>query len=181
MNDSLSIAKAIKKDFAHDTDLFTSSRGCVKRKRTAPLGSDIEMETHVKLYAEKLATGDMDTITRLRSLDLLPSWANAWDFIPYSFVLDWLIPVGSVLARRDAIPDLDRFRVLEGVISTKSVQDWKYNGLSYSGSIKTTYYKRDVLDQSDLAQALSSASVAFGDGITLQHLFDGAALLFQRK
>lgn len=181
VEDSLSIAKAVKKDFAHDTDLFTSSRGCVKQQRKAPFGSDINMETHVKLYADKLSTGDMDTITRLRSLDLLPSWANAWDFIPYSFVLDWLIPVGSVLARADTIPDLERFRVLEGVVSTKSTQDWKYNGLAYSGSIKTTYYQRDVLDQSDLAKALSSASVAFGDGITLQHLFDGAALLFQRK
>jgi len=53
-----------------------------------------------------VAVNDRDTgldalSEKLRSMGTFPSLTNLWDLVPYSFVLDWFIDVGSVLERID--------------------------------------------------------------------------------
>lgn len=34
-----------------------------------------------------------------RATGFWPSWYQAWDFVPYSFIVDWFVPIGSLLER----------------------------------------------------------------------------------
>lgn len=41
-----------------------------------------------------------------RSLGLMDPWSVAWEVIPYSFVYDWFIPIGTYLENLNTIPKL---------------------------------------------------------------------------
>lgn len=64
-------------------------------------GVDITVRCTLKLRSKEL-----DTVSRLwQSLStygLAPDFYAIWDMIPYSFVVDWFIPVGNVLSVLDA-------------------------------------------------------------------------------
>lgn len=53
-----------------------------------------------------LAINEMDTgldslVEKARNIGVFPSLGNIWDLVPFSFVIDWFVDVGSVLERID--------------------------------------------------------------------------------
>lgn len=78
---------------------------------TAPLGVKQKVSIHAELY---------ESLSAARSLGLLDPLSVAWEIIPYSFVVDWFIPIGTYLSTLAIAPHLTgRFMM------TKS---WVYNG-----------------------------------------------------
>lgn len=56
---------------------------------------------------------------------------TAWELVPYSFVIDWLIPIGTMLSSFLSPVGL---RFLDGYVNTKTVADYKISCSIYSGS-----------------------------------------------
>lgn len=92
--------------------------------------------THtVKLFA---TVTDLDAVTNA-ALGISPNPATAayigWNMIPYSFVVDWLVPVGSVLEALDAH---EGYEFLGGYRSVKVKDDFVAHyslGREFAGSI----------------------------------------------
>lgn len=77
----------------------------------------------------------------------------AWEVIPYSFVVDWAIPIGKTLAALDVLKDVKRWA---GTVTTKTKVEYWYRSIytdrhGYSavaqipGQYKQFRHKRDVL------------------------------------
>lgn len=65
-------------------------------------------------YSKKIIAELRENISTERSLGLTNPAAVAWEVIPYSFVIDWFIPVGSYLSALGIIPHLHgRFLTIE--------------------------------------------------------------------
>lgn len=179
--DTISIAKAIKKEVSHAGDRFQSARAVRTDTIPALFGNSIERTCRVKVYADKYSIGEMGLYEAIRSLDFVPSLANSWDLIPYSFVIDWFLPIGNILSRFDAIADVDTLHTRSCVASVKHVKQDHISGLfRCSGDVKHTCYQRKVISPNDLSSMLASLSVELFDGINLIHFFDGLGLRFQR-
>lgn len=179
--DTISIAQAIKKEISHADDRFQSARAVYNGTVPALFGNPIEVTCRAKVYADKYSVGEMGLYEAIRSLDFVPSLANSWDLIPYSFVIDWFLPIGNILSRFDAISDVDTLHTRSCVASVKHVKQDHISGLfRCSGDVKHTCYQRKVISPNDLSSMLASLSVDFCDGVNLIHFFDGLGLRFQR-
>jgi hypothetical protein len=55
----------------------------------------------------------------------------AWELVPFSFVVDWFVPVGNVLS---AATDTAGLTFKAGYSNTKTTNTWTYTGPSYSNS-----------------------------------------------
>lgn len=180
LSDTRDIAKAMLRTRG---DRWTSSRGTRKSTHTMPLGGDVSVESHVKVYSDLIPLEQAGFSELARRLDLFPSTRNIWDFIPYSFVVDWIIPVADELGRRDAVKDMNTFRIHSIVASTKTSQTWRYEGLAHAGTIQVSYYKRRVYTNMEEAKKLLlSAPLNFLGGLfSWTHLLDGFGLTVQRR
>lgn len=93
-----------------------------------------------------------ESLSTQRSLGLLDPLSVAWEIIPYSFVVDWFIPIGSFLDNLSIIPSLSgRF------CTTQTYQYWGVNvGTSspYKGA------KRSLLRTEVTRSITSGLSVA---------------------
>lgn len=69
-----------------------------------------------------------ESISAPRSLGLLDPASVAWELIPYSFVVDWFVPIGTYLENLNTIPQLQgRFMT----ITTRRFQGSALTGPSY--------------------------------------------------
>lgn len=63
----------------------------------------------------------------------------AWELLPYSFVVDWFLPVGNYLRTLDAFDGLE---ILEGYKSykreTSLIKEWRFNGQQGIAHLTTT-------------------------------------------
>jgi len=71
-----------------------------------------------------VAVNDRDTgldalVEKARSIGVFPSLTNIWDLVPYSFVIDWFIDVGSVLERIDTKHRLSNLEIPYVILSDK--------------------------------------------------------------
>ena len=179
--DTISIAKAIKKEVSHTNDRFQSARATRTDTVPALYGNSIERTCRAKVYADKYSIGEMGLYEAIRSLDFVPSLANSWDLIPYSFVIDWFIPIGNILSRFDAKSDVNTLHTRSCVASVKHVKQDHISGLfRCSGDVKHTCYQRKVISPNDLSSMLASLSADLFSGIDLIHFFDGLGLRLQR-
>jgi len=105
---------------------------------------------------------DVDCVYKERakvSYELLPSqylsqdfdFGNpvewAWELIPFSFVVDWAIPIGSWLGRLDALQGVSD---INGTVTIRRDNRWKYaavNSVTYEspGTYHSVTYKRSVI------------------------------------
>lgn len=117
----------------------------------------------------------------LYSLDLVPTLENIWDMIPYSFVVDWLIPVSSLLDNLDTRGRLQSFTIHACTRSIRYESDRTLKDtltVMAVGHVVDVHYKRMVSTSIPTYGLLNS----LGDrnpGST-QRLLDGGALLLQR-
>lgn len=87
----------------------------------------------------------VDTIQLLiRELDrygLVPNWYILWDSIPYSFIVDWFVPIGELLSVADTNERYFKKGWYEFSDITYSLS---YRGIDQSGNNICDYYSRYV-------------------------------------
>lgn len=72
----------------------------------------------------------------------------AWELIPFSFVVDWAIPIGEWLGQLDALQGISH---IHGTVTTRTEDRFRYTGIAPAiterdGTYHQTTYKRKVLD-----------------------------------
>lgn len=122
---------------------------------------------------------------RLNSLDLYPNLANLWDLIPYSFVLDWFIPVQQWLEEIDTQIRALNFQIYcitQSMKWSRTVPPPYVPGYVTTDSLSEVHYIRSV--GTDLPSPTFEWKKTGDNPTTSYTIFkrvaDGIALLIQR-
>lgn len=130
----------------------------------------------------KLAVADNDSallsiIERVDSMGFLLTFENVWDLIPYSFVIDWFLDIGSFLERVDADLRISRLNIRYTTMSYKaSARTFAVPTVEfpYSGSIEKVHYHRWVSDRCPVPTSSLDTQNDF------DHWIEAGALIIQR-
>ena len=99
---------------------WRSSRARMRSVVTHPiLGCVGTRLTNYKVYYKPYDSGIMSYVHKLANWDLLPTSANLWDFIPFSFVVDWFVDIGGLLESIDSAAMASSLDVVGVLYSTK--------------------------------------------------------------
>lgn len=74
---------------------------------------------NLKLRCRDSLNGIDRVLKTLINWDFLPTPDNIWDFVPYSFVVDWFFPIGDVLERLSGMLDFATVNVDDCLYSRK--------------------------------------------------------------
>lgn len=123
----------------------------------------------------------LDSLTeKVRSLGVFPSLNNIWDLVPYSFVLDWFVDVGSVLERIDThhrlfnldIPYVIKSDKIEAFVSISNAS------IGVGAALTLTSYNREVTESVPQPRIFGEINKP----PTVQnHWIEGSALILSRK
>lgn len=108
----------------------------------------------------------------------------AWELVPYSFVVDWFLPIGNWLDTFDATLGLT-FHSGYRTVYFKSTADmgWKFYGVDSYGVMQDAFYQcsayRVKCDRIILSDFPSPAIPRFKNPVSLSHMASGIALLTQ--
>lgn len=117
-------------------------------------------------------------IQALQSAELLNPATIVWELVPYSFVVDWFIPIGDTLSVLDAdvgktlIRGSQSVRVQEFSSLTNTFSDFSNIGQTGQVSWTTSYKKRETL-----AGFPAVPFPSFKPNLGLNRMFSGLALL----
>lgn len=119
------------------------------------------------------------SIHQLAQWDMLPTLQNVWDFIPYSFVVDWFLDVEGALVSLDNKFQWQLCQVLENVESKHYetyVSGTTVFGTGVSGDLRFTVYNRKVQSQ------LTSRQFHFTPSLKnpIHHVAELGALIAQK-
>jgi hypothetical protein len=90
-----------------DDDFLRSGFSCYGSASRDILGTTVVMKC--RLDAKQKELSYLEQIwTGLYRYGLTPSFYVIWDMIPYSFIVDWFIPVGDILSGYDKTRMYDR-------------------------------------------------------------------------
>jgi len=108
----------------------------------------------------------------------------AWELLPYSFVVDWFLPVGKYLA---GINYTDGLVFIRGYTMQLTQNNWNCNGrpvFNTSGGITTSYAGGSVhsntnviFDRKILNSPVENSLPAFKNPLSTTHMLNGLALL----
>jgi hypothetical protein len=88
-------------------DLLQNGFSCYGHTTVHHSGMDIVVKCHLSMRQKELTM--LDKIwSSLYRYGLSPSFYMIWDMIPYSFIVDWFIPVGDILSGYDKTLMYDR-------------------------------------------------------------------------
>jgi hypothetical protein len=113
----------------------------------------------------------------LFELDLAPTVSNVWDMIPYSFLVDWFIPIGDqaeVLESRSYLQTLLVHKLFysDTYQWSQHINEVSLNGNYYVGRLQYRYYERFCTDEF-VNPSLSHPSTPEANPV---HWIEGAAL-----
>jgi hypothetical protein len=146
---------------------------------------DYDVEYHAKLLMDPKIGNMCSILDKLRRLDLILSRENLWDFVPYSFVVDWFFPIGEKLAQMDLQSDLVLFGAKTAILSSKAsvrdlhlshrmkADDSQYNWASCELSANVYWRWHDI-------PSISVLDVEFSNGLNLHRGANGMALVVQK-
>lgn len=137
------------------------------------------LEQRIKVAVDNEDAGLLALANKLDSMGFLLTLENVWDLIPYSFVIDWFLDIGSLLERADANLRILRLGVRYATFSWKRTATVKLQptpNFPYSGTISTVQYHRWVTDHCP-EPPLSLPEVPSD----FNHWLEATALLVQRK
>lgn len=136
------------------------------------------VNSRVHLAISTLDTG-LDALTeRLRKIGIFPSLTNLWDLVPYSFVLDWFVDVGSVLERIDTRHQLSNLDIKYCLRSKKitSLASYASANEGLFVSMTSSSYNRTV------GTSVPQPRIFKENRVTAQnHWIEGSALILARK
>lgn len=120
-------------------------------------------------------------IDKLYSIDIMPTLGNFWDLIPYTFVVDWFIPVGNALENLDLYNRLQTFQILCVTKSEKWSTSYPapavHPAYISTGTIEETHYHRAVSSTLPIPGILDPAPES---GVPFRRYVDGTSLILQR-
>jgi hypothetical protein len=87
----------------------------------------LRVEARTTMAIRVSPTGWVLQLLAIEDAGLLPSLANIWDLVPFSFILDWFTSLG------DRFEDIDRYALRELIDVDYYIHTWKY---SYTPSEK---------------------------------------------
>lgn len=147
-----------------------SSNTATSRNVTRPWDSKTTRDcTYLATFSYKVwieAIVDPGFSQRAGQFGMVNPLEVAWELVPYSFVVDWLLPIGDTLQQLDATYGLGFSR---GYSTSKSVDEFKY--ASYSQ--KKTQYSRLKL------AAFPGISVTFSPDLSGQRVANAMSLLYK--
>lgn len=89
---------------------------------------------HYKVYYKPYDHWFAKSLKSLMDVDLAPTLGNVWDLIPFSFVVDWFVDIGSLLEKIDMRTYVSTLSVLGTLSSTKrSVSGLPGHAFPFSG------------------------------------------------
>lgn len=77
-------------------------------------------------------------------LDLMPSPANLWDLVPFSFVVDWFLPIGKALETMEAYDNMIKYYHIYACTSTTKVTQPYQPPEGWIGHGEVTCFKRVI-------------------------------------
>lgn len=117
-----------------------------------------------------------EVLHTLSQLGLTNPLLIAWELVPWSFVIDWFIPVGNYISSLDATLGLD-FK--DGYVSTKSEMT-HIRRQSVVGGVRantSSSYHQKTFKRTVLTSFPSSKLPEFKNPLSWQHALNGVALL----
>jgi hypothetical protein len=148
--------------------------------------SDVEYQTTVSIRYHNRRQDAQPVLNVLRQMDLYPTATNIWDAIPYSFVVDWFIPVEELLEQVDVWEQLSWLDIISYTKSIKAtctasinLADSGLSGLVLGDKLDytITFYQRVV--QSHLDTPVWDSSLRFTDK-SAKHVPELTALMVQK-
>lgn len=142
--------------------------------------TDFEVDVVSTIWYKPRPQWTLDrSLYQLAQWDLLPTLQNVWDFVPYSFVVDWFLDVEGALASLDNRFQWQLCQVLENVESKHYetfVSGTTVFGTGVSGDLRFTVYNRKVQDQ------LTARQFHFTPSLTnpTHHVAELGALIAQK-
>lgn len=155
-----------------DEQLIRNNCKVIRLSYQAATDSSLE-ESHTTHYEIKCSTYNAGVF---EALGLNLNLSNTWDLLPFSFVVDWFLNIGDILARIDHSDILSNVKVLTVITSSKST--WNFVPLSAHGCYATcisTMYRRDI------SKTLPTGSISFSVKNPLYYITNGAALVIANK
>lgn len=92
--------------------------------------SGVGSESHVQpAFRNRRYTYEyVEQMSSARQLGLLDPLSVAWEIIPYSFVVDWFVPIGTYLSNLNQIPSLTGRWLVSEVVGVEGQPTWKWVG-----------------------------------------------------
>nr|AOG30804.1 phage maturation protein [ssRNA phage DC] len=190
IKDTEKIAKAIDKiDLEYGTQsMFASESAAVeyggnKYDVTYWLSGRVQNVSDDVLHETETINQAIDQlknrITRIGlELDILPTFENIWDLIPYSFVLDWFVPIGKTLEHREETSYMQSLPVEDVFMSIKvanAIDDTRYvQGGVLHTEISRKYYVRNCTSRLPLPKMHIEAPKG-----AQSHWLEASAILLQ--
>lgn len=116
-----------------------------------------------------------------RSLGLTDPLSVAWELIPYSFVVDWFIPIGTYLENLNTIPNL------RGRFLTTSLRRFSGSAVSVNPTYNWTVVPTTHVSQVFLDRTVSTSLTvpkpsfnSFEDAMSPKRIWNAIALAIQR-
>jgi hypothetical protein len=120
-----------------------------------------------------IATAFDKLYVRLSNAGIQPSLKNFWDLVPYSFVIDWVLPIGDYLEHIDDERYIDAFDIVDTCESYKH----KITDSSLGATIDVSMYTRTVGNVPASGELVNESPSL---GVQFKRLIDGAALLISK-
>lgn len=121
-------------------------------------------------------------IRKMMDWDIWPTLQNSWDLIPFSFIIDWFVDVGTIFEKDDIVNYWQYLNITSCVWSFKDVAKptsglVKLDGLDVAMSDFTIKrYTRKVQSSPDYP----SFDLNNGSGLSSTHILDAGAIIIQR-
>ncbi len=106
----------------------------------------------------------------------------AWELVPYSFVVDWFLPVGGYLEGLDATNGLEfysGYRTLFSLVEATEIitSSGEYNEQYTDNNFTTSSFKEVYVNRATLSAFPTPAFPPFKNPVSKDHLLNGLALL----
>jgi hypothetical protein len=181
VNDTKEIVDAAKRYRKRKT-----FKGSIRRTHTStvnsevtPYGDKLIQRAGLTLYSDELSLSERSALHASSSLDVLPSLSNVWDFVPYSFVVDWLVPVGDLLERLDTSAAIWVYPIRSGVLTVRSELKVTLPP-NWGGDLSYTLFTRSVYTQAQLSRRVQQLPSGMLSGLSIKHGIDTLCLAVQR-
>jgi len=148
--------------------------------------SSVELQVTVR-YGATFAKGS-ETRHTLAQLGISNPLLIAWELMPWSFVIDWLLPVGNWISSLDATQGLDfvdGYRSVRIRSNRSDTQTWSdpmdKNAGAYGDGFCRSQYVVDSFERSVLTDWPSSSFPSFKNPVSWEHALNAVALLIGVK
>lgn len=92
--------------------------------------------------------GPVSVLSQLMLQGLIPTVEDLWDLVPYSFVVDWVLPIGEAVGRMEKLGASLSLPLYYIVLSKKTVRhvahSWQQGGHTFNVNLTAVDYYRSV-------------------------------------